>query len=145
MRRVAIGVGPRFFPRQHFALIRESLASDQMFQRRQPMLVVARAVVRFAPIGGGLEFLGQRSRPLFPGEMALRGKPYCQRKGLGLPGLREDRTALIARQRGQRRQSLGSAAKSGMLEIAIPQVNVNGIARRGIVAPQFARRKTNRI
>src|SRR5262249_11216396 len=37
---------------------------------------------------------------------ALGGKPNGERKGLGLPGLGKDRTALVARERGQRSESV---------------------------------------
>ena len=71
--------------------------------RAQPASIRSRGtVVRVATIRRGLEFIGQHGRPLFPGEVALSGKPHGQRKGLGLPGLSKDGTALVARERGQR-------------------------------------------
>ena len=46
------------------------------------MLVVMRAVVRLAAIGGGFEFFGERSGPLFPREMPLLGEFYGERERL---------------------------------------------------------------
>ena len=104
---VPVGVDPGLFAGEHLIPIRKTLCRHQFFQRREPVLVVARAIVRLAAIERGVKFLGERRCPLFPGEAASRGKAHCESEGLGLPGLREDRTAFIARKRGQRRELLG--------------------------------------
>ncbi|SPE22633.1 hypothetical protein SBA2_1010001 [Acidobacteriia bacterium SbA2] len=48
--RTSIGFGPGFFAGEHLVWIRESLRSDETFERRQPVLVVMGAVVGFATI-----------------------------------------------------------------------------------------------
>ena len=68
-----------------------------MFQCRQPMFVVASAVVGFATIGRGLEFVRQRGCPLFPREMPLLGEFDRQRERLRLPRLGKHRVAVIAK------------------------------------------------
>src|SRR5271168_2414421 len=97
-----IGVGPGFFASKHLVWIGESFRSHQTFERSQPVFVVVGTVVRAPTIRRGLEFIAQHGRPLFPGEVALSGKPHGQRKGLGLPGLSKDGTTFVARERGQR-------------------------------------------
>src|ERR1700730_5554531 len=71
------------------------------------MLVVAGAVVWFAPVRRGFEFIGERRCPLFPCEVALCGKPHREREGLGLPRLGKDGAAFVTRERGQSSDSLG--------------------------------------
>src|SRR5262249_37087972 len=104
--RTSIGFGPGFFAGEHLVWIRERLRSDETFERRQPVFVVARAVVWVTTIRRGLEFIGQRSRPLFPGEVALGGKAHSERKGLGVPRLGEDRTSVVAGERWQRGEAV---------------------------------------
>src|SRR6266571_6066512 len=62
------------------------------------MLIVMRAVVGLAAIGGGLEFVRERSRPLLPGEIPLLGELHSEGECLRLPGLGKYRSAFIARQ-----------------------------------------------
>src|SRR5947209_7127746 len=62
------------------------------------MLIVARPIVGLATAGGGPEFLGERGRPLLPGEVTLLGELDGERKRLCFPGLGKHRPALIARQ-----------------------------------------------
>jgi hypothetical protein len=94
---MSIGVGPGFFASKHLVWSGKPFRSHETFERSQPVFVVGGTVVRTATIRRGLEFIGQRGRPLFPGEVALSGKPHGQRKGLGLPGLSKDGTAFVAR------------------------------------------------
>ena len=102
MGRMAVSVGPGFFASNHLVWIRQSLLCDEALERREPVFVIARAVVRLAAIHRGFEFVGERSRPLLPREMALCGKPDGEREGLSLPGLGKDGTALVAGKQGQR-------------------------------------------
>src|SRR5258708_16504730 len=105
--RVPVGISPGLFAGQHLVGIRERLRRDEAFERRQPMLVVTRAVVWRATIRRRLEFIGQRSRPLLPREVALFGKPDGEREGLGLPGLGKNGSAFVLRKRRQVSESLG--------------------------------------
>ena len=95
---VAIGVGPLDFSREELGLVRQLFGSDQAFERRQPMLVVVRALVWLSAIRRGSQFIGKRGCPFLPGEMALFGKPHREGEGLGLPRLGEDRAAFVTRQ-----------------------------------------------
>jgi len=97
---VTIGVGPGFFAGEHLFWIRQSLRCDEPFERREPVFIVSRAVVRLPSIHRGFEFVCERSSPLFPCEVALCGKPHGEREGLGLPGLGKDGTPLVVRKRG---------------------------------------------
>ena len=81
----------------------KTFARDQAFQRRQPMLVVMRAVVGLAAIFGRLQLGGQLRRPFFPREVALLGELDGERESLRLPGLGEDGAAFVARQPGKSR------------------------------------------
>src|SRR5205807_5952335 len=65
------------------------------------MVIILRPVIGRAAQCRGVEFGGQRSRPLFPREMALFAKLHRQREGLGLPRLRKDGAARVARQTRQ--------------------------------------------
>ena len=100
MRRVAIGFGPGFLARGERGGIGQSFFRRQALESGEPMMIVARAVVGLAAIGGGFEFRGQRGGPFLPGEIALLGKPDGERESLRLPGLGEDGAARVARQRG---------------------------------------------
>src|SRR5438445_237723 len=75
----------------------EFFPCDEFFQGRQPVLVVAGAVVRRAALGRGGELGGERVRPFAPGEDAARvqGNRYCE--GLRLPRRLEDRPRVVAR------------------------------------------------
>ena len=62
------------------------------------MFVIARTVVRFSAPGGGLQFVGETGRPLFPGEVPLLGELDREREGLRLPRLGEHWPAVVTRQ-----------------------------------------------
>jgi hypothetical protein len=112
VRCMSIGVGPGFFASKHLVWIGKSFRSHEMFERGQPVFVVGGTVVRVATICRGLEFIGQRRRPLFPGEVALSRKAHGQRKGLGLPGFGKDGTAFVARERGQGSEAVAIAIQA---------------------------------
>jgi hypothetical protein len=77
-----------------------------MVKSRKPMVIVMRAVVWLATSSGGLEFVGKCRRPLLPGEVPLLRELDGEREGLGLSGLREHGALIVARQRGQRCETL---------------------------------------
>ena len=106
--RVAIGFRPGFFACSERGRIGQTFCRHEALERGKPMIVVPRAVVGLTPIGSGFEFRGQRRGPFFPGEVALLGKPDCERKGLCLPGFGKDGSAFVARQARQFRNSLCS-------------------------------------
>src|SRR5260370_32166911 len=71
------------------------------------MLVVTRTVVGLAAACGGLEFIGERSRPFLPREVPLLGELDGERERVSLPGLGKRGSALVARQARQRREAFG--------------------------------------
>jgi len=87
----------------------KSLLRRQFFQRGEPVLIVAGAVVRIAPFRRRFQFSGQRLYPLFPGEMPLCRQPHGEGEDLRLPGLGENRASLVLR--NQRRQFEGARVR----------------------------------
>src|SRR5215475_4115455 len=85
----------------------QTFRGHQTLQRGQPVLVVARTVIGFAAIRGGLEFVGQRSCPLFPREMPLFREFDGQRECLRLPRLGKHRASRVAEQMWRGRERLG--------------------------------------
>ena len=88
MRGMKVGFCPCRFAFAHRFPIGQTLVDDKPFQRRQPMLVVVRAIIRLTAIIGGLQLIGQRSGPFLPGEMAVLGEFDGERKRLRLPRFR---------------------------------------------------------
>jgi len=102
VRRAAVRVGPGVFSDLQFGRIRQGLCGYKAFERREPVFVVARAIIRFATIRGGPQFLSERSRPFLPREVTLCGERYSQRESLRLPRLGKDgATVFIPGQAGQ--------------------------------------------
>src|SRR5688572_23735066 len=98
MRSSSVGVGPGFPAREQRSFIGQAFGRHQALESRQPVLIVARAVVWFPAPGSGLQFLGESGSPFLPGEVSLLGELDRQRKCLRLPGLGEDWLALVTRQ-----------------------------------------------
>jgi hypothetical protein len=71
---VAVGVGPGFFASKERRSIGETFGGEEALESGEPMVVVMRAIVGFAAVGGGFEFRGECGGPFRPGEMALLGK-----------------------------------------------------------------------
>src|SRR5215471_940258 len=105
---VAIGVCPRLLALPEGDAIEELLLGNQLFERRQPVLEIARALLRFAAPHHRLELCAQGGRPLRPREVPRRGQLHRQRKRLGLPGLRKHGAACVAGQQRRRREALCS-------------------------------------
>src|SRR6266436_1223894 len=59
----------------------ELFAGDELFERREPVLVVMGAVVRRAARGRSGELAGERAGPLAPGEDTARMERERHRKG----------------------------------------------------------------
>ena len=98
MGSVSIGFGPGLLALEQRGHVSQALCCDQAFEGHQPVLIITRAVVRFASISGSLEFIGKRGGPLFPGEIALLGEPDSKGERLRLPRLGKNRSTGIARQ-----------------------------------------------
>src|SRR5882762_10194981 len=65
------------------------------------MMIVMGAIVRFATVSPGFEFIGKRGSPFFPCKVSLLGELHRERKCLGLPGFGEHRPARVARETRQ--------------------------------------------
>ena len=71
VRSGPVGFGPGFPAREQRSLVGQTLGRHHALESRQPVFVVARAVVGFPAPGSGLQFLGETGSPLFPGEVPL--------------------------------------------------------------------------
>src|SRR5215471_15922693 len=98
MWRVAIGVCPRFLALTEGSEISELLLGYELFERRKPVLEIARAIIRFAAIRSRSELFAQGCRPLRPREVPRRGQLHRKRKRLGLPWFRKHGASLVAGQ-----------------------------------------------
>lgn len=96
VRRMPIRFGPGFFACEQRDGIAQTLGGHEAFESDEPVFVVVRAVVWFATAGSGLEFIGERGGPLFPGEMALLGKFDRESESLSLPRFCKDWSAFVA-------------------------------------------------
>ena len=112
--------------------IGESFRRNESLQSREPMFVISCAVVRTAPVRCAFQFVGQRRGPFTPGKITLLGEANRQGEGLSLPWFVKN---------------LRSAWEtgSGWLKIVVPQIDVDCVARRGLLAPKLARREPSRI
>jgi len=70
VRRVSVRFNPSLFAQIQADSIDQALVYDQALRGRQPMVVVARTVIRFATLSCSPELIGVRRGPLLPGEMA---------------------------------------------------------------------------
>jgi hypothetical protein len=73
-RGMEVGFRPCLFAFAHHFPIGQTLVDDKPFQRRQPMLVVVRAIIWLTTIVGSLQLIGQRSGPFLPRKMAVLGE-----------------------------------------------------------------------
>src|SRR5713101_8537832 len=103
---VTVGIGPGFFASEKRGRISQTFCGEETLQGREPVVVIMRAIVAFAAVGGGFEFCGEGSGPFLPGEMPLLGEFHGKSKGLGLPRLGENRTAGVARKLRQSSKDL---------------------------------------
>src|SRR5215469_5492673 len=97
MRCVTVGVRPGFFSREHGCGVGEAFRGYETLERRKPMFVVMRAIIRLTAVGSGLQLFGESRSPLLPGEVPLLGQFNGECECLGLPRLREHGSAIIAR------------------------------------------------
>src|ERR1700693_1753028 len=87
VRRVSVGFGPGFLARFERRSIGQAFGHYQTLKSREPMLIVARAVVGVAAVRRSLELSPERLCPLAPGEMPLFGELHGERERLRLPRL----------------------------------------------------------
>src|SRR4029450_13187756 len=71
VRCMSIRVGPGLLALEERRRTDQAFGCDETLQRRQPVLVITRSIVRVATLGGCFDFIGERRRPFVPGEMAL--------------------------------------------------------------------------
>src|SRR6185436_15635151 len=89
VRSMSVGVRPGVLALQELVGARQTLLRDEALERREPVLVVAGAVVGLTARRRGLELCGERVGPLVPGETPLGRQAYGERERLCLPGLGE--------------------------------------------------------
>src|SRR5262245_50888932 len=82
---MAIGIGPGLFAGSESCCVSQALARDQVFQRRQPVFVIVRAIVGLSAIGRSPQLFGKRSSPFLPGEVTFFRKAHGETEGLSLP------------------------------------------------------------
>src|SRR6187200_2417151 len=111
MRSGAVSFCPGFSAREQRVLIGQPLGSHQTLERRQPMFVVARAVVRFSTLRSSLQFFSEAGSPFLPGEMPLLGQLDRECEGLRLPRLGEHGPAVVTRQTRKVRQLRGAGER----------------------------------
>jgi len=104
---VTVGIGPGFFASEKRRRISQTFCGEEALQGREPVVVIMRAIVAFAAVGGGFELDGERGGPFLPSEMALLGEFHSQGESLGLPWFGKDGTTGIARKLRQFGQHLG--------------------------------------
>src|ERR1700757_64897 len=107
MGSAPVSVRPGLFARNQARRIGQALSRDQVFECRQPMIIVMGAVVGFTGARGGVELVRKRGCPFLPGEMSLLGEFHSESKCLCLPRLGKYRFALILRKPGQRLDAFG--------------------------------------
>jgi hypothetical protein len=76
----------------------DALRGDETLEGREPMVIVARAVIGLAALARCGEFSPQRCRPFAPSKEARFRQSHGERESMGLPRLGEDRAAFVARQ-----------------------------------------------
>jgi hypothetical protein len=128
---VSVRFGPCLLACFQGGAIGQALLRNQAFKRRQPMVIIMRAIVRLAALGRGPKFIAKRAGPFFPCEIPLLTQLYGKRERLCLPRLREHRPVLLARKARQGDQGVGS----GWLKIVVPQFEIDGILQRSLLAP----------
>jgi hypothetical protein len=74
VRGVAVGVGPGFFAGEEGGGIGKPFSAEQALESGKPVVVIMRAIVGLAAVGGGFEFGGEGGGPFFPSEVALLGE-----------------------------------------------------------------------
>lgn|SRR5208282_3309500 len=94
--RAAVGFGPGFLARQQSCGVGQLLGRYQTFKGREPMMIVARAVVGLASTGGRFDFIRESRCPFLPGEMPLLGELDGERERLSLPRLGKYGPSLVA-------------------------------------------------
>ena len=106
VRRAPVGLGPRFLAFGECCAFRQSTFAHESLERREPMVVITRAVVRLAARRRLFDLVRQGARPLLPSKRTLAMKMHDKREGLRLPGLGERRFVAFVQQRLEALQSL---------------------------------------
>src|SRR6266852_5595556 len=143
MGSVPIGFDPGLLALKQRGHVSQGLRRDQAFEGRQPVLIITRPVVRYAAIGGGLEFIGKRGGPLFPGEIALLGEPDSKGECLRLQRSAKTGPPVSRGNRGNAARRSAWGMDSGWLKVVVPHLYIYRIAWRGLLAPQLTRGEAN--
>ena len=104
------------------------------------MIIVMRTVVGFPAARGGIELVPKRGCPFLPCEISLLRELHRERECLSLPRLGKHRLPLPPATAAAALARLSnSGIGSGWLKVVVPQIEIDGIVRRGLLAPQLAR------
>jgi hypothetical protein len=133
---VQVGFRPRLFALAHLFPISEPLLDNKPFQRRGPMLIILRSIIRLAAIFSGLQLAGQRGGLFLPcenvpaGESLTASAKACASQGSANTGPPASPTS-----RARAANCSPPSPTSGRLKTVIPHLNVDGILKRRLLAP----------
>ena len=80
VRRVPVCFDPIFLARIQGCSIGQAFFQHQALESRQPMVVIARPIVRLTSIGRCLQFTGKGGGPFIPSEVSKFGQFDGERK-----------------------------------------------------------------
>src|SRR6185503_1380491 len=98
VRSIAVRCRPRVLAPDERRPVGKAFGDHHTFERGQPMVVVARAVIRLTTVGSSFERCGEFAGPLLPREVAFPRQCYGEREGLRLPWFGEYRAVVVPRQ-----------------------------------------------
>ena len=152
VRGMAVGVGPRLLAGVESGRIGEALRGDEAFEGRDPVVVVARAVVGLAARAAADRSSSARvPSPLLPGEVALLGEgdregrtpaPATVRRTPGPSSSRGSGGGSASSRSASSAGAAGRGARSGRsdrLKIVLPEVGEDGVSRRGPLSSHRSR------
>ena len=139
MGSAPVGLGPRFLARSQVRRIGQTLGCNRALESGQPMVIVTRAVVGLTAARGGAEFIGQRDRPFLPSELPLLRELDASANASACQGSANTGSSASRERRWSTATLSSSGIGLGWLKVVVPHIDANRIARRGLVAPQFAR------
>ena len=80
VRRVPVGFDPIFLAHIEGCSIGQTFFQHQALESRQPMVVIARSIVRLISIGRCLQFISKPGGPFIPSEVSKLGEFNGERK-----------------------------------------------------------------
>src|SRR5215469_7715162 len=133
-----VGVGPSIFPGKHRTRIREPFGHHQSLECCEPSSGSPRLAATFNSSPSAVDHSFQVKCPCSESSTARAKACACQ--GSAKTGPPSSRGSL-----GTAAKLSGPLVRLGWLKVVVPHVNVNGILRCGLLAPQFTRRETHGV